>query len=447
MGCGRACRDGKRLGGVDPSGVESVVCAVESIVMLSCAWTVNRRIKVSRPEEDHFHHSVDRVRRMLVFACYTWFALYFLMLIHVATKVPAICPAVFGAPASSITLALVHLANGVSYVPLIGIYRELAFPTRDGEPPSELAIGAQIAAVVLTSLLSAALAISELGVDDPKLLLPYHGAMLTFGGLAGGIVVATLAGRLDSKFIGLSGSVAVAIFSYAIVQPLYHQLFVTPAMGALLLAVAFALKLVLVTAMAWAIHNDRLRLYALNMRFIHKHMSEIRRDADRNDLGYRQRVFGWLPAQAARIANEHPCIVEARLYLINLSFADSELVEASARGAWSFAGEYTVRIEMLDSRRAGTGTRLNPLRLAARASPVELLLRIHVDRAPGQELPSAFLRLDSLTANIIEGGAERVCTITNWSSEPLSWELAELVQKSGPARKKSNGNRQKRQRR
>ena len=111
-----------------------------------------------------------------------------------------------------------------------------------------------------------------------------HSDLKDLGTLAGivngvlvGVPLALLVGRLNSRYLGLSGSVIVFLYLYALIQPLFPYVFessesgIRTAVQHAFVALALIMKAALILSIGKVIDNWRLHFYLSNMRWLDAH--------------------------------------------------------------------------------------------------------------------------------------------------------------------------------
>ncbi len=103
----------------------------------------------------------------------------------------------------------------------------------------------------------------------------------TLAGIVNGVLVgvplAMLVGRLNSRYLGLSGSVIVFLYLYALIQPLFPYVFESSESGIriavqhVFIALALIMKAALILSIGKVIDNWRLHFYISNMRWLDAH--------------------------------------------------------------------------------------------------------------------------------------------------------------------------------
>lgn len=166
--------------------------------------------------------------------------------------------------------------NVLSSVPLFGLYIVLSKPSV-GE--FFWGMGARMWLILVVVIVISALQLwAQAGDDNDK------GREL-LAGISNGLVVggclALVVGRLDSRYIGLSGVVVSFLYLYALIQPLFPIVFEPGAEGVRLrvqyafVALALIMKCTLIMTIGKVIDTWRAHFYLSNMRWLDAHAATM----------------------------------------------------------------------------------------------------------------------------------------------------------------------------
>jgi len=90
-------------------------------------------------------------------------------------------------------------------------------------------------------------------------------------GLAGGVTLALFVGRVQSKFLGPSTWLPIALYFYVALQSLYIAIAQTPTRGALIIECALILKCLLFLYITWLFKSGRFLFYFLRVKTTYEH--------------------------------------------------------------------------------------------------------------------------------------------------------------------------------
>jgi DNA-binding winged helix-turn-helix (wHTH) protein len=124
---------------------------------------------------------------------------------------------------------------------------------------------------LLDSLLTGPFLLLAMTAFEILLLLPIDKTAIPkaanmISGLAGGVTMALLVGRLQSKFMGPRLWLVIALYSYTAIQPLYIYLDQNRLGAVLLIDFALLLKCLLYIYVAWLLQSGRLLFYLARVK-------------------------------------------------------------------------------------------------------------------------------------------------------------------------------------
>lgn len=164
---------------------------------------------------------------------------------------------------------LLNLLNNIQTLFLVLCFRELRFPTHETKNPQFRAIALLLLIAAMESVLRFA----------PSPIADTWGK--TFGqvvgwstGFAAGTAIALLVGRLESRFIDLHVLIAAVLYLYAAIQAPFIDFSQNKQLALVLTSLAFILKIVLYTVVAWLLSSKKLIFYLAQMQALDQYVPE-----------------------------------------------------------------------------------------------------------------------------------------------------------------------------
>jgi hypothetical protein len=229
------------------------------------------RLQVGRPTVPHEQNdpadmAVSQFQNWLYGLIVLWLVFY---LVRSFADLKAIYPA--AGPLSSWANGALPYLNVMTALPILGLYVVLSRRSI-GEPHGGM--GAPTWILLGAVSMVWALEVWSQTHSDLKDLETLAGIV---NGVLVGVPLAMLVGRLNSRYLGLSGSVIVFLYLYALIQPLFPYVFERGESGIRLavqhgfVALALVMKAALILTMGKVIDNWRLHFYISNMRWLEAH--------------------------------------------------------------------------------------------------------------------------------------------------------------------------------
>jgi len=178
------------------------------------------------------------------------------------------------------------MANYLTSLAFLTVYVVLARRTAaPGDSPTMRTLLGAVAGLIGIALSIVAFVAGHHGINldhvawqppAPTRLLPdLDTASDVYNGLYGGMTMALVFGRLESKYIGLRGSLAGLLFLYALIQPVYDHLATGGYMRMALLLTALLLKMLFLVICAWSLDEGRMAFYMGQVRYIQVHIGDM----------------------------------------------------------------------------------------------------------------------------------------------------------------------------
>lgn len=231
------------------------------------------RLQAGRSTAPHSHDPVDVVVKQFL----NWLnALIVLWLVFYVGRFFADLPAIQNHIVADWADRLSPYLNVLSAVPLFGIYVVLS-KRSIGEPV--WGVGPRIWWVIGLIIIVSAM---QLGADISDSDKDFDLVAGIANGLVVGGALASMVGRLDSRYFGLSGFVVLVLYLYALIQPLYPYVFASDGTPTIRLAaqytfvaLALIMKGTLIVTVGKVVDIWRLHFYVSNMRWLDAHAATM----------------------------------------------------------------------------------------------------------------------------------------------------------------------------
>lgn len=227
--------------------------ALQTLVILILLATLKR--PVHRPDLERASAAATQFYRCWRSILLVWLIFYGVMTVN------ALLDVVPGGPRDNalVNVLLNALNNGVTLGFFIA-YIVLAEKTvlSDGDHPhaSHLPWELGIGIVALLALADLATTLAELNIAE---------AFKWLTGVMGGLGIAVVIGRLDSKYFGVPVPVIVLLYLYAVIQAGWANFDNDPVLKVSLITAALPLKVMLLFVVKWAFETGRFHYYADRM--------------------------------------------------------------------------------------------------------------------------------------------------------------------------------------